>query len=204
MESGNEGAVGPQLALFRGVWRMSCGVFLAFAVVATVLLLPAEILVLAVLVSLLTGATAASLYRDSKTARWTMWQVVTAAAEAGAVTTLALCLTAVLGPSVLWLLVLLAVASPPAVHWYCVGLRLGTTGHRVDVPQRSTADLCRQWHDSYHELRQAKTDTQRLRVVMERQRCLDELDRRDPEGLQAWLATTASAAGDPARFIKNP
>jgi hypothetical protein len=204
MGSGGEGAASPQMALYRCVWRAFCSVFVVFAVVSTVLLLPVGILGLAFLVGLLAAATAASMQIDSKSTRWTMWQVMTAAAGAGAVLTLVLSLTAVLGPSPLWLLVLLTVASPPAVQWYGVGLRFGTADWRVDVPQRSTADLCKQWHDSYHELRQAKSDSQRLRIVMQRQLCLDELDRRDHEGLEAWLASTASAAGDPARFIKNP
>ncbi|MFG1913142.1 hypothetical protein [Kribbella sp. NPDC048928] len=73
----------------------------------------------------------------------------------------------------------------------------------MDAPQRSTADLCRQWRDSYEALRQAQTDRQRLRIVMERQHCLDELGRRDPEGLDAWLSSAASAAGDPAHFLKS-
>ncbi len=82
--------------------------------------------------------------------------------------------------------------------------RYGVTAtERHDIPQRSTADLRRQWRESYEALRQARTDKQRLRIVLERQHCLDELDRRDPEGLQAWLASAASAVGDPSRFLKS-
>lgn len=36
---------------------------------------------------------------------------------------------------------------------------------------------------------------------MARQRCLDELERRDPDGLHAWLGSNASAGGDPSRFL---
>lgn len=111
-----------------------------------------------------------------------------------------LALTVALGPSVLWLTGILAVTSPRAVWWYS---RFGTAAGPIDVPKRSTADLCRQWRDSYDALRQARTDNQRLRIVVERAHCLDELGRRDPEGLQAWLASAASAAGDPARFLKS-
>ncbi|MEU4196842.1 hypothetical protein AB0E69_33415 [Kribbella sp. NPDC026611] len=38
---------------------------------------------------------------------------------------------------------------------------------------------------------------------MGRQRCLDELERRDPEGLNAWLGSTASAAGDPSYCLTH-
>lgn len=40
-----------------------------------------------------------------------------------------------------------------------------------------------------------------LRVVQQRQLYLDELERRNPAGLAAWLASGARAAGDPTRFI---
>ena len=72
-----------------------------------------------------------------------------------------------------------------------------------DAPVRTTAELCRQWHDSYDALQAATTPIARLHVVMERQRCLDELECRDPEGLSAWLASAASAAGDPSRFLHH-
>ncbi|WP_329000203.1 hypothetical protein OHA18_37935 [Kribbella sp. NBC_00709] len=169
--------------------------------VVALLLLSPEVLALAFLTGLLAGATAATMYSAGDTARWTRRQVITAAAAGAALIVLAGGLAVVLGPSVLWLVVLLGGSSPPVVRW-CTGMR-GTAPRRRDVPERSTADLCRQWRDSYDALRQAKTDPQRLRIVMERQRCLDELDRRDPEGLQAWLASAASAAGDPTRFLKN-
>ncbi|TDO48313.1 hypothetical protein EV651_12379 [Kribbella sp. VKM Ac-2571] len=200
---GPKGEIGPRLTVYRAIWRAFCGASVALGVVAAVLVLPTEIVGLALLAILLAGATALGLYGGVGTPRWTRRQVVTGAAVAAAVTTLVLGLTIVLGPSVFWLTVLLAAASPPAVHWCGVRLGLGTAITQVEVPKRSTADLCRQWRESCEALRHARTDNQRLRIVMERQRCLDELDRRDPEGLQAWLASAASAAGDPARFLKS-
>ncbi len=194
-----KGAVGARLAVYRAVWRACRSVSVALGVVAAAVMLPAEILGVAFLTIGVAAATALGLYGGGDAARWTRGQVVTAAAAATAAITLVLGLTAVLGLSVLWVAVLLAATSPPAVHWY--GVRLGTS--TPIAPQRSTADLCRQWRDSYEALRKARTDNQRLRIVMERQLCLDELDRRDPEGLQAWLASSASAAGDPSRFLKS-
>lgn len=198
-----KGAVGPRLAVYRAVWRAFRSVSVAIGVIAATVLLPAEILGVALLAIVVAAATALGLYGGGDAARWTRGQVVTAAAAATAGTTLVLGLTVVLGLSVLWLAVLLAATSPPAVHWYGVRLGASTASERLDVPQRSTADLCRQWRESYEALRQARTDKQRLHIVLERQRCLDELDRRDPEGLQAWLASSASAAGDPSRFLKS-
>lgn len=202
LSSDGNAAVGQFAAFYRGVWRAFCGVSLLLGVVAALLLSP-QLLPLALLISLLAGVTAATMYSANDTARWTRRQVTTAAAAGAAVIVLAGGVAVALGPSVLWLVVLLGATSPPVVRW-CGGMRgPGTPPGRRGVPARSTADLCRQWCDSYDALREARTDAQRLRIVMERQRCLDELDRRDPEGLQAWLASAASAAGDPTRFLKH-
>ena len=93
-------------------------------------------------------------------------------------------------------------AGLAAAIWY----RRRHQTRRTDVvdhglPTVSTAQLCREWHESYEALQQAATSVARLRIVMARQRCLDELERRDPEGLNAWLWSNASAAGDPSRFL---
>ncbi|MER7246929.1 hypothetical protein [Kribbella sp. NPDC000426] len=193
------------MAVYRAVWRAFCGVLAVFVMVAAGLALPVEILGLAFLLALAAGVLAATFYvgSDDDRGRWRQSQVVITAAAATGVITLVPGLTVVLGSSVLWLTVLIAAGSPPVVDWCRGQLHLGTATVRANVPERSTADLCREWRDSYDALRQAKTDRQRLRIVLERQHCLDELGRRDPEGLQAWLASSASAAGDPSRFLKN-
>lgn len=203
-----EGAGGAQLAVYRTVWRVSCGAFAALVVVAAALLLSGETVLLTVLIAVVASATAASMYSSGDrngviSSRWTRRQVVTAVTSVCAAASLAVGLADVLGSSVLWLVVLLTAGSPRAVQWYGERLGLGATPRRLDAPQGSTAELCRQWRDSYEALRQAKTDRQRLRIVMDRQHYLDELGRLDPEGLEAWLSSAASAAGDPARFLKN-
>ena len=200
--SDGNAAVGQFAVFYRTVWRAFCSVSLLIGLAAALLLTP-QLLALALLISALAGATAAAMYSGSDTIRWTRRQVMMAAAAGAAVVVLAAGLAVVLGASVLWLVLLLGATSPPVVRWGRWMRGTGGTSGCRDVPERSTADLCRQWRESYDALRQARTDVQRLRIVMERQRCLDELDRRDPEGLQAWLASAASAAGDPTRFLKN-
>jgi hypothetical protein len=61
--------------------------------------------------------------------------------------------------------------------------------------------LCREWQASFAVLRLAEAPRARLHVVVVRQQYLDELERRDPEGFNAWLASAASPAGNPQRFI---
>jgi hypothetical protein len=67
----------------------------------------------------------------------------------------------------------------------------------------SNADLCRAWQESFDALRKSESPAVRLRIVEARQRYLDELERRDPDGLHAWLESNASPAGNPARFVQD-
>jgi hypothetical protein len=107
-----------------------------------------------------------------------------------------------------FLLFLLAMAtSPPVIErlFHKHGTRpKGRSGGSVQVRELTTLELCRQWQDSYQALREAPTLALRLQIIEAREHCLDELERRDPDGLQAWLASAASAAGDPSRFLTGP
>ncbi|MGY4768734.1 hypothetical protein ACXC9Q_17625 [Kribbella sp. CWNU-51] len=98
------------------------------------------------------------------------------------------------------LVVVFGVTSPAAMRWY--GRTLRRIPARLDRSGGlTTAELCRQWQESYEALRVATTAAARLRIVEARQHYLDELERRDPIGLTAWLGASASAAGDPSRFL---
>ncbi len=70
--------------------------------------------------------------------------------------------------------------------------------------EMTDADLCRQWRRSFVTLQSAQTPGERARVVAQRQVYLDELERRSPTALQAWLASGARAAGGPDRFLTRP
>ncbi|MFI5693761.1 hypothetical protein ACIA58_18095 [Kribbella sp. NPDC051586] len=90
-------------------------------------------------------------------------------------------------------------------------------GNRTDLPDLTSSaglardepavgalgdsELCRQWRHSYVTLQKACTVTARLRIVARRQIYLDELERRAPQQLEAWLQAGARAAGDPSKFI---
>jgi hypothetical protein len=65
----------------------------------------------------------------------------------------------------------------------------------------TTASLCWTWRTSFTALRKADGIDERLRIVDLRQRCLDELARREPGGFHKWLADGARAAGDPTRYV---
>lgn len=106
-----------------------------------------------------------------------------------------------LGTGALALLGLMLATSPSAIGLY--GTWLPWRARRAPETAVSTEQLCRQWLDSYAALSRACTSQARLRVVIARQHCLDELERRDPDGLQAWLASSAGAGTDPRRFLTD-
>lgn len=153
-------------------------------------------------------------------------QVVVGAAIGGLVTVAAIGMGVLLGAGSAVLLLLLGIGSSPAVIRLC-RRRFRQSGQdsasappaeRSDQtaepaaaeagddaqpqPQSLTdAQLCTAWRVSFSALEKARTEQQRLRIVEERQDCLDELERRNPHGLAAWLASGARAAGDPTRFV---
>jgi hypothetical protein len=65
------------------------------------------------------------------------------------------------------------------------------------------ATVCFAWRASYLALPQPLPPCLRVRIVQRRQELLDELDRRNPHGFEAWLASGARAAGDPTRYITS-
>jgi len=124
---------------------------------------------------------------------------LTVAVVAGAACVGAAGLFGLLGPSALLIGVVLLAGLPSVVR------RIFAKADEDDgLREESTAILCRRWQSSYDELRTESAVARRLEIVRARERCLDELERRDPVGLQAWLASNASAAGDPARFLTEP
>jgi hypothetical protein len=93
-------------------------------------------------------------------------------------------------------------AWAPGLVWPTPGWApplLGPELHRL-----STETLCQAWCASYLVLveRYAERETGAiLATVEERQRYLDELERRNPEGLAAWLASGARVASNPLAYL---
>lgn len=63
------------------------------------------------------------------------------------------------------------------------------------------ATLCFAWRVSFVALQQPLSLFSRLQIVGRRQELLDELERRNPRGFRAWLASGARAAADPSKYI---
>ncbi|MGH3386606.1 MAG: hypothetical protein ACRDO1_18660 [Nocardioidaceae bacterium] len=145
-------------------------------------------------------------------------RLVTAAVlgGAGAVCVVGLCL--VLGTWA-FLVVALAAATSPAAFRFCAA-RLGrhepdregrprapepepaSTAARTSAAAELSDDgLCLAWRISYTALQRPLSLANRARLVQARQEYLDEIERRNPDGLRAWLDSGARAAGDPSSFL---
>lgn len=70
-----------------------------------------------------------------------------------------------------------------------------------DLRDLSDAELCRAWRRSFLALMSAADPAGHEVVVLHRQALLDEMEQRDPAGLQAWLSSGARAASGPERYL---
>jgi hypothetical protein len=72
-----------------------------------------------------------------------------------------------------------------------------------DPRTMSNAELCRAWRASFRALETTTSVPHRLLIIEARRKYLDEFERRNPHGLEAWLVSGARAAGNPARFMSD-
>lgn len=73
-----------------------------------------------------------------------------------------------------------------------------------DLQRLSTEELCQAWCASYLVLMERSAGTgikAVMATVQERQRYLDELERRNPIGLAAWFASGARVASNPLPYL---
>lgn len=77
-------------------------------------------------------------------------------------------------------------------------------GASEDLGALSTAELALAWRRSYAQLVRVRTPSQLTTLAERRRRLLDELERRDADGVATWLRSGARAASDPSRFLRPP
>lgn len=72
------------------------------------------------------------------------------------------------------------------------------------VPDQLTdEDLCLAWQSSILSLQHSRSVKARIRIVEARQACLDELERRHPSAVHAWLEDGARAASAPTKYLSE-
>lgn len=114
------------------------------------------------------------------------------------------------------LAVLACVTSPAAARFIGARLRsrsLARMAAGISLPppdqmKSLVADLddlqlCQVWHTSYFSLREAPSVGQRCRIVALRQACIDEMARRDADGLRIWLASAPRPFDDPEPYLRR-
>jgi hypothetical protein len=126
-----------------------------------------------------------------------------------------------LGTGVLLLLIAVLATSPFVIR-ACGRLLLSVPTPQLETMARSLAyaspeyltfqpsseldkltdeELCQSWRASYAALQRQSSAAQTAATVAERQTYLDELQRRNPRGFAAWLASGARAPGNPLPFL---
>lgn len=74
----------------------------------------------------------------------------------------------------------------------------------ADLRTLDDAALCLAWRRSFVRLGTQRGAAARLAIVEQRQRYLDELQRRHGEAFQSWLESGARASGNPLPYLKDP
>lgn len=148
---------------------------------------------------------------------------VAASAGVGGLAMVALLgLSTVIGTWLLLVCLLLAGSSPGVLRWCRRNVvPAGVAGdHRPgpdDLPpvrQRSAAvecevrgltdtALCQAWRSSFLQLRAATSPTLRAEIVATRQAYLDELARRNPAGVTAWMCSGTPAPEDASPVLSS-
>jgi hypothetical protein len=191
------------MGAYRWIWRAIAGLWIVLGAAAGAVVLPLAVWIALGLpaVVLWLASSVRKLVTDDGKPSPTRSAALVLVVYLGVIATLAAAVFIDLGALVV--LAFLAAGSPAAIGWYARRLGWDRPRSGPSPTSASTAELCRQWIESYGELSRATSSAARLRVVMARQRCLDELERRDPDGLHAWLSSAASAGGDPRRFLSD-
>lgn len=119
------------------------------------------------------------------------------AASAGAGLLVVAGLVVVVGP----LAVPVAGLAVAALAWRHRTTLVEPAGAGTDLCRLSNAELGKEWQRSLGLLRAARTGDELGRVTELRRHQLDEIERRDPTGCRAWLASGAWALGDSVPFL---
>ena len=192
-------------------WSRACRVTAAVGVsLAFVVWNPVLVLVLG-MVSMVPALVGFSLHAQTngrgpaRMSRAQIKQLLVRAACVAAGSVAACAYVAVSPPLAIALVLAGAVTSPWVRRFAHRGVAgLGPTRSEVadddSVDRLGIDELCRRWCATFHAV--LHTDPSRAaRIVGMRQVYLDEMERRDPAGLRAWLMSDPHAGGSPERFL---
>jgi hypothetical protein len=211
---------------YRVGWMVVCTVLCVVGVCVVFVLSPASLLFLflsfAIVGPILTPAVTGDVWDRPPGERTGV--LVTGAVVSGTVAGAVVGLAVILGVGVLPLVLVAVASSPYAVNVYRRWVVSAPTppperpvtpaptrpsrppehpGDQLAAELRRLTDeqLCQRWRTSYPALQMRPSATSVLEVVEQRERYLDELQRRNARGLTAWLASGARAAGNPLPYL---
>jgi hypothetical protein len=217
------------MRVYRFGWLVVCAALTAVGVTIVLILSPA-VLVFLFLVFAVVGVVLMVVgagEHGNPTRRGRTRRVLTAALVVGTTPPAYVGLAVVLGAGVFLLMLIVVASSPYALRAYARWLRVASTASKTSLPawapgyvhsipewappqlgpdlhRLTTEDLCQAWCASYLVLVERSSGTANkamLATVEERQRYLDELERRNATGLAAWLASGARVASNPLPYL---
>lgn len=217
------------MSAYREVWGFTVGVLVAVGVSLALLLVPWDLLVFITLVQLMVVAAGTWAWAESQGWSQALWLgLLTMCGLVGAVGYLALLGPAGMVPVTMaglsappvvrafsrrrrdapaddWPVIPSSRASraevSAAASWSAeqtLSRQSWMTGSSHDLEPTA---LCRAWRESCLALDQPVSAGCKAGIVQRRRELLDELERRNPAGFTAWLASGALAAEDPRRYI---
>jgi len=207
---------------YRSAWTVLWGGAATLGVaMGAVIWSPLTVTVLFVLASAVAALVNIGHINDSKAGQQPedLTGAVAARSAASGLTVAAVAALASAAPALLWPVLLMAVVTHPRAVGAALRLLERAPGGADDGPadltvaaaidglagpwahELSDRDLGRAWTKSYESLRAVTDPTLRAGIVTLRQAFLDEIERRNPSGFNAWLASDASAASNPGRHL---
>ncbi len=208
------------MSTYRTLWRTAVGAFTVLGAGLAFLFLPTHTLIgTGVLVAVPGGVIAAAVHTRTRTRTDNDTDVpppgylVKGAGLAALGVIAALGLIAVFGAAALLTLGLLAVGAPAVLRPLLAHAPHACTSTTVtplpppapsvpmDCQVFTDAELCWRWRTSFATLQYTLAPAERLHIVQTRSALLEELARRNPEGLTRWLNSGVRAASDPARYF---
>jgi hypothetical protein len=214
------------MRIYRTVWLAVWAPLILVGLGVAFILSPAALAFLFLAFATLGGMLPLSIIRDYENrSRPDRTRLISSYAVVGGTTAGAFIGFAVLlGAGVFLLVLFLLISSPYAVGAYCRWLNSVPTPSQAQINALARAlayaspeyipalpptdlgmltdeQLCRSWRSSFFALQERASSTSMLEDVAERQRYLDEFDRRNPRGFAAWMASGARAPGNPLPYL---
>jgi hypothetical protein len=210
---------------YRYVWVTVAGITVTFGVWAALVEFTIESATLILIIVALLSTCVLLLLHDETEPGYRRGRIAADAVVAALAFLALFGLVALVGPTA-WLLLPLWGLSRPRTLRYVVLLHGRRSAGRSPRPTTASGDmvvepsplvvpalapgemgleeLCWAWRRSFVQLQRCRTVRETTQVVDERRRLLDELERRNPQGLSTWLNSGARAAGNPARYVVAP